>query len=85
MAFAGLWETWAPKDGGQIESCCIITTQANSFMEPIHDRMSVILNPDKWASQHERLANKLLFLIGTQETKSMRSWPVTRELNKSGL
>lgn len=88
MAFAGLWETWTPKDGEQIESCCIITTQANSFMEPIHDRMPVILNPDKWAlwlSQHECLADKLLPLIGTQETKSMRSWPVTRELNKSGL
>lgn len=89
MAFAGLWETWHPKDGEeQIESCCIITTQANSFMEPIHDRMPVILNPEQWTlwlSQHECLANKLLPLISTQETESMRLWPVTRELNKSGF
>ncbi len=88
MAFAGLWETWSPKDGEEIESCCIITTQANSFMEPIHDRMPVILNPGQWAlwlSQHEYLADKLLPLINTQETRSMCSWPVTRELNKSGF
>jgi putative SOS response-associated peptidase YedK len=88
MAFAGLWETWNPKDGEAIESCCIITTQANSFMEPIHDRMPVILNLEQWTlwlSQHECLADKLLPLINTKETKSMRSWLVTRELNKSGF
>lgn len=88
MAFAGLWETWSPKDGEEIKSCCIITTKANSFMEPIHDRMPVILNPEQWTlwlSQHECLADKLLPLISTQETKSMHSWPVTRELNKSGF
>jgi putative SOS response-associated peptidase YedK len=48
MAFAGLWETWHPKEGEAIDSCCIITRAANSLMETIHDRMPVILDPEQW-------------------------------------
>lgn len=88
MAFAGLWETWHPKEGETVESCCIITITANSLMEPIHDRMPVILDPDQWKtwlSQQEHEADKLLPLIRSHESKSMQAWPVTRELNRVGL
>jgi putative SOS response-associated peptidase YedK len=88
MAFAGLWETWTPKEGDAVDSCCIITTKANSFIKPIHDRMPVILNSEQWAiwlSQQEHSSDKLLPLISSQEEKSMRVWPVTRELNRSGF
>jgi putative SOS response-associated peptidase YedK len=87
MAFAGLWETWNSKEGEGIESCCIITTAANSFMEPIHDRMPATLNPEQWPlwlSQQEHLPDKLLPLICSQESKSIQAWPVTRELNRAG-
>lgn len=88
MAFAGLWETWSPKEGEAIESCCIITTDANTLMVPIHDRMPVILDPDQWAiwlSQQEKQADKLLPMIHPHDPKSMQAWSVTRELNKVGL
>ena len=88
MAFAGLWETWHPKEGETIESCCIITTDANKLMEPIHDRMPVILDPDQWAtwlSPQEHQADKLLPLIRSHESEPMQAWPVTRELNRVGL
>jgi len=88
MAFAGLWETWTSKEGDVVESCCIITTQANSFMEPIHDRMPVILNSEQWKiwlSQQEHSKDKLLPLINSQEEMSLQAWPVTRELNRSGF
>lgn len=87
MAFAGLWETWNSKEGEGIESCCIITIAANSFMEPIHDRMPATLNPEQWPlwlSQQEHLPDKLLPLICSQESKSIQAWPVTRELNRAG-
>jgi putative SOS response-associated peptidase YedK len=43
FAFAGLWETW--KNGEEIRSCTIITTDANDLMGEIHHRMPVILHP----------------------------------------
>ena len=56
LAFAGLFEFWHPKDddGNEIDgadllmSCTILTTSANKTMEPIHDRMPVMLAPGVW-------------------------------------
>lgn len=42
-AFAGLWERWAGAEPA-IESCSIITTDANEILQPLHDRMPVILD-----------------------------------------
>jgi putative SOS response-associated peptidase YedK len=44
MSVAGIWDTWK---AGTPEQCCsftILTTEANSFMRGIHDRMPVILD-----------------------------------------
>ena len=46
MAFAGLWENWQSPEGEWIRSCSILTTAANSFIEPIHNRMPVILSAE---------------------------------------
>jgi putative SOS response-associated peptidase YedK len=50
FAMAGLWERWKQADGPAIESCTIITTDANAWMRPIHDRMPVILDKAAWAT-----------------------------------
>ncbi|HAA95664.1 MAG TPA: hypothetical protein DCE26_08225 [Dehalococcoidia bacterium] len=49
LAFAGLWESWKSPEGPVIQSCSIITTQANSFIEPVHNRMPVILSDETQA------------------------------------
>ncbi len=49
LAFAGLFERWT--DGEQhreIHTCTIITTTPNQTMSPIHDRMPVLLAPNRW-------------------------------------
>ena len=46
MAFAGLWESWKSPDGEWVRSCTVLTTAANSFIEPVHNRMPVILSAE---------------------------------------
>jgi len=47
---AGLWESWRdkelPDDSPAIETCTIITTQANKQLSELHDRMPVKLEVD---------------------------------------
>lgn len=51
LAFAGLWERWAPEGEAPLETCAIVTTDANDLLAAVHDRMPVILSPaayDAW-------------------------------------
>ena len=50
FAFAGLWEHWQNSDGETLESCTILTTEANELVRPLHDRMPVIVAPADYAS-----------------------------------
>jgi putative SOS response-associated peptidase YedK len=49
FAIAGLWEHWQGADGSEIESVTLLTTQANELVQPIHDRMPVIIAPADYA------------------------------------
>jgi putative SOS response-associated peptidase YedK len=43
FALAGLWDVWRKPDGKRVESFTIITTEPNELIQPIHNRMPVIL------------------------------------------
>ena len=52
LALAGLYESWRPSSGAApsipapIESCTVLTTEANADLAGVHHRMPVILSPD---------------------------------------
>src|SRR5262249_18912900 len=46
MALAGLWEAWSGPNGEEMETAAIVTTAANGALQPIHDRMPVIVPPE---------------------------------------
>jgi putative SOS response-associated peptidase YedK len=48
FAFAGLWDRWQGPGHTPIESCAIIVCEASLALRPIHDRMPVILEPDRF-------------------------------------
>lgn len=48
FSFAGIWGTWTAGAGESIDSCAIVTTECNALMQPIHDRMPIILAPQAW-------------------------------------
>ena len=48
FAFAAIWDHWQ-KDAVTVESCALITTAAAPGIEPIHNRMPVMLEPHDYA------------------------------------
>jgi putative SOS response-associated peptidase YedK len=65
MALAGIWDVW-PGPTEKLFTCAIVTTTANSLVEPVHDRMPVILPPeswDAWLNPNESDPAKLLPLL----------------------
>ena len=41
----GLWDRWCGPDGGELESCVVLTTAPNDLLRRVHDRMPVLI-PD---------------------------------------
>lgn len=50
MGLAGLWETYASADGSEIDTACILTTEANGATVSVHDRMPAIIEPKDFAA-----------------------------------
>ena len=60
---AGLWNKWLGSDGSEIQTCTVITTQANSFIKHIHHRMPVVIpqgSEEIWMSGSDLISVKLL-------------------------
>ena len=77
-AFAGLWERWQGPDG-PVESCAILTTEANELVRPVHDRVPVILPRQHWAAWLDptlQEAGELVPLLRPYPADAMRAYPV---------
>lgn len=49
FGLAGLYERWLSEEGAVLNTCTIVTTEANSMMRKLHDRMPVIIAPGDYA------------------------------------
>jgi putative SOS response-associated peptidase YedK len=87
LSMAGIWDRWEPKDGSEpVESCTIITTEPNELMEPIHDRMPVILSPDQfddWLDVDGTLPATAQAMLRPFPSELMRAYNVGTEVNKA--
>ena len=78
-ALAGLWEHWQPKEGAALETFTILTTDPNALMEPIHNRMPVILEPrdySRWLDPGDP-ARPPVDLLRPFPAEKMVAWPVS--------
>lgn len=86
FAFAGLWERWRGSGGGAgppLESCSIVTTNANELSANIHDRMPVILHPadyDLWLDPAVSDGERLLPLLQPYPSGEMKFEPANPQL-----
>lgn len=84
FSFAGLWEHWQGEDGKLIESFAIIVTDANDLLQPIHDRMPVILEPSKyntWLDPQNHDKSVLAELLKPYSADKLEAYPVSRQVN----
>jgi putative SOS response-associated peptidase YedK len=85
FAFAGLWEHWInPDDGEVIESCTIVTTEANALMRTLHDRMPVILpaaDYDRWLDPATQGMEGLKELVRPYPSDGMTAYPISAYVN----
>ncbi|HVE57961.1 MAG TPA: SOS response-associated peptidase [Pyrinomonadaceae bacterium] len=85
FGFAGLYEEWLDKESGElIETCTIITTEANEVLEPVHDRMPVILKVadyDQWLDEKEKNTDRLQNLLVPFPAEEMASHAVSKAIN----
>lgn len=84
FAFAGLWEHWKGV-GEELESCTIIVTEPNELLEPIHDRMPVILRPDdydQWLDPELSDKERLQRLLRPYPSGEMEAYAVSTLVNK---
>jgi putative SOS response-associated peptidase YedK len=82
FAFAGLWDCWA-RQGDTIESCALLTTAANPLVEPIHNRMPVLLARDAYAAWLDPDATEadLRPLLLPFPASGMEAFPVSPRVN----
>jgi putative SOS response-associated peptidase YedK len=84
FAFAGLWDTWQRPDRSILESCTLLTTDANDLVRPIHDRMPVVLPPSAyslWLNLEERDPGRLVSLLAPHAGDQMEAYPVSTLVN----
>lgn len=83
FAFAGLWDAWHQGDSA-IESCTILTTDANELVADLHDRMPVILDPerfDAWLDPAAEDPARLMRLLTPYPAERMTLYPVSTVVN----
>ena len=83
FAFAGLWQHWH-RNGLTIDSCTIITTEANELLGHLHDRMPVILDRSQfslWLDPKCEDIERLSKLLTAHPAELLECYPVSNIVN----
>ncbi|MBW4630619.1 MAG: SOS response-associated peptidase [Iphinoe sp. HA4291-MV1] len=102
FGFAGLWEQWRSQSGRsapspvgaasvigedeEIASCTILTTEANELVQPVHERMPVILQEqdyDVWLNPEVQTSEVLQQLLHPYPSEAMTAYPVSKVVNSA--
>ena len=85
FVFAGLWDNWTNEQTGEtLISSTIITTDANTFMSDIHNRMPAILEHDLyriWLNPLPEAANNLMKCIKPFPHDELAAVEISRLVN----
>jgi len=80
----GIWSKWTSPDGAELESCCVLTTESNILIKPLHHRMPVIVPngyEEQWTKQVKD-SHELKLLIPIMMSYPFDGWLVEAIKNK---
>ena len=84
FAFAGLWESWKDPQGDWLNTCTILTAEANARIQPIHHRMAVIVEPadyNLWLAPRELEPGEWQPLLAGPRPEQLTYHPVSTQVN----
>lgn len=87
FGLAGLYNSWASPERKQICTCTIITTRTNTLLEPIHNRMPVIIPKEKqdlWLNPDVQDKTIVLPLLEPYPSDEMKVYEVSPRVNSAG-
>lgn len=86
FGFAGIYEKWKSPEGTITPTFSILTTDANTLLKPLHERMPVILDPqeyDGWLNNRQPDEKLLLGMLNQYPMSDMSVYPVSPLVNKA--
>jgi putative SOS response-associated peptidase YedK len=84
FAFAGIWDRCPDDEGNPVEAFAILTCGPNRTMQPIHDRMPVILDPGAytlWLDPAVQSPEPLSDLLVPAPDDRLTAYPVSNRVN----
>lgn len=84
MMLAGLWDRVLGPDGREVLACAIITTTPNELLQPLHDRMPVIVPPahrNRWLDPREVTPATVQDMLTPYPAVAMTARPVSARVN----
>jgi len=81
FGLAGLHERWLSPEGEPLDTCTIVTTEANSLLRAVHSRMPVIVPPDAYEAWLDPATEDVEPLLASFDARAMRYWPVSTRVN----
>lgn len=84
MGIAGIYSVWKSPSGRDVYSCCMLTTEANVLVQPVDDRMPVILRRDhynEWLGDGEIDEATLKTMLKPYQLTEMAVTRVSEDVN----
>ena len=81
FGMAGLWEHWVNPSGEPLETCTIITTDANALVAELHNRMPAIIAPGDYTAWLDASNPNAQQLLRPSPSEQLIAYPVTPRVN----
>ena len=85
FCLGGVWSRWLSNDGSKLESFCILTTDPNELIKPIHHRMPCFIPNgfEKQWTENFKNADELNGLLPMIKVWSPKDWLIEKSNNSS--